>query len=637
MRVFVGQFVAAAAVIAAMWWWLGRPVALPPAAADPGPIQCMSYAPFRAGQSPFIESTQVAPFEIEQDLVKLARLTGCVRTYSIDNGLEAVPEIASRLGLKVLQGLWLGSDRQKNRRMIDGTVALAQHYRETISAIVVGNEVLLRGELAAEDIAAALREVKAATALPVTYADVWEFWLRNRDLAQAVDFVTIHILPYWEDFPIAAEQAGAHVDAIRARVAASFPGKDILIGEVGWPSAGRMREGALPSPSNQARVLAEVVARARAWTSAAETGAKGAGAAGSRTTGAGNYRVNLIEAFDQPWKRQLEGTVGGYWGLFSSGTREPKFAWGQPVSDHPGWAWQLAFGVAMAGAVFAAAGIGWRMTEDRERMTEDGGQRMWGLRLASTAADPSAILAASSDVQAQSKQPFPASDLPVPSSVIRPLSPDLSPLSSVIHPLSSVPIIALAAGIAVPWALADMAIESFGLGGIVRGTALMAVAVTAPVMAAMAVGAKVAVPPFSRILARRTEPAPPGWLARACGAVLIAATILALQTALGLVFDPRYRDFAFAPLTAAAVPFAVLAASAGSRQKSLKWSPKASPKACRGRAETIAAVMLAASAVYITVNESIANWQALWFAAALIVLALTLARMRDPQAVGWKP
>ena len=77
--------------------------------------------------------------------------------------------------------------------------------------------------------------------MPVTYADVWEFWLRNRELAAAADFITIHILPYWEDEPIPAHAAGAHVDAIRQQVAAAFPGRDILIGEVGWPSQGRMR------------------------------------------------------------------------------------------------------------------------------------------------------------------------------------------------------------------------------------------------------------------------------------------------------------------------------------------------------------------------------------------------------------
>ena len=109
---------------------------------------------------------------------------------------------------------------------------------------------------------------------------------------------------------------------------AAFPGKDIFIGEFGWPSAGRMREGALPSPVNQARAMQEVLALAKRE----------------------NYRVNLIEAYDQPWKRQLEGTVGGHWGLFDAYRREAKFAWGGAVSNHPHWRWQAAGGIALARA-----------------------------------------------------------------------------------------------------------------------------------------------------------------------------------------------------------------------------------------------------------------------------------------------
>ncbi len=72
-----------------------------------------------------------------------------------------------------------------------------------------------------------------------------------------------------------------------------------MIGEVGWPSEGRMREGALPSPANQARVIEETVALAQRE----------------------NFRVNVIEAFDQSWKRQLEGATGGYWGIFDRTTQ----------------------------------------------------------------------------------------------------------------------------------------------------------------------------------------------------------------------------------------------------------------------------------------------------------------------------
>jgi glucan 1,3-beta-glucosidase len=534
MARFVGLFVATAIAIAAAWWWLGAPIALPPSAADPGRIPCLSYAPFRADQSPLIASTHVEASQIEEDLAKLAGLTGCVRTYSIENGLDQVPAIAERLGLKLLQGLWLGNDRQKNRVQIDQTVALARRYPDTITGIVAGNEVLLRGELPAEELAGIMREVKAASGIPVTYADVWEFWLRNRELAEAADFITIHILPYWEDFPVAAERAGDHVDRIVDKVKTGFPGKDILVGEVGWPSAGRMREGALPSLSNEALVLAEVMARARA---------KG-------------YRVNLIEAFDQPWKRRLEGTVGGYWGLFGE-SREPKFAWGLPVSNHPAWLWQLLGGVALAAITFAGTAAIRRRVLGKPLLRQ------------------------------------------VPAPV-----------------LCGIAVNALAAGIGAPWAVADAATESLGPGGWLRGVAFVAVAMAAPVAVSLSLAREGAMPSFARTLgppAQRTCIV----VDRLSGFILVAITVLAIQTALGLLFDPRYRDFMFAPLSAAVVPFAV--ASLVGRCSHGR----------RGTAEIVAAVTLAGSAVYIVLNESFANWQALALAAALVVLALTLARLRD--------
>ncbi len=143
----------------------------------------------------------------------------------------------------MLQGLWLSTNAVRNKVEIETAVALANRYPDTIRAVVVGNEVLLRGEMTATDLAANIRAVKAQVKVPVTYADVWEFWLRNRDVAAAADFITIHILPYWEDFPIAAKHAAPHVDQIRREMVAAFAGKEVIIGEVGWPSAGRMREG----------------------------------------------------------------------------------------------------------------------------------------------------------------------------------------------------------------------------------------------------------------------------------------------------------------------------------------------------------------------------------------------------------
>jgi exo-beta-1,3-glucanase (GH17 family) len=520
----------AAAAIVAIWWWLGRPIVMPPGALGAAEkLQCVSYAPFRADQNPLAAGTHVEAWQIEEDLTRLAPLTNCIRTYSIEHGVDQVPAIAQRHGMKVLLGLWLSSHRDKNRVQIDTAIALAKRYPDVVTAVIVGNEVLLRGELSAGEVAAALREVKAAVSMPVTYADVWEFWLRNPDLAGAVDFITIHLLPYWEDFPIPADQAPAHVDSIRRRVAERFPGKEIFIGEVGWPSAGRMREGALPSPANQARFLQQVMANARR----------------------DDYRVNVIEAFDQPWKRTLEGTVGGHWGLFDAVRRALKFSWGAPVSNYPMWRWQAAGGVIFALLVFGAAGA--------------------MARRAGRAQEPAHWIAVAS--------------------------------------------IALVSGTLISWTIANVAVESLGIGGWLRSLAWAAVALVAPLVSAAALIARIPVPRFDRLLGRPPD-RPPDPLTLMLGAALLALTVLALQIALMLVFDPRYVDFPFAPLVGAAFPFAVLA--------TLTPRAKGAPPA----AETLAAAMVAGAAVYIALNESVANWQALLLCAGLALTALTLARQR---------
>src|SRR5581483_9194948 len=255
-------------------------------------------APFRGNQSPLDPAFVVPPEQIDADLKRLAQVTSCVRTYATEKGIDRVPE-----------------------------------FHDVIRGVIVGNEVLLRGEMTAAGLRRLIDSVKQQVDVPVTYADVWEYWLKNPELAPAVDFVTIHILPYWEDFPVASEQAASHVGDIYRKVASVFADKLVMIGEVGWPSQGRMREGALPSPSNQARVLHDVISTARR----------------------NGWPINVIEAFDQPWKRQLEGTVGGHWGLLDAETRAPKFQWGRPISDHPLWLHQGALGILFGFVVFAAA------------------------------------------------------------------------------------------------------------------------------------------------------------------------------------------------------------------------------------------------------------------------------------------
>lgn len=322
--------VATALVVLGGWWLDARPV--PVADGTSGRLQCISYAPSAAGTR---NPGGVTREQLQRDLTLLARRTDCVRTYTVANGFDQVPAIARELGLEVLLGAWIGGDAQHNEREVALVIDTAKHHRDTVRAIVVGNEVLLRHELTPEQLAVLIRRVGDATGMPVTYADVWGFWVKHLSLAQAVSFVTVHIIPYWDDEPVGIDAVIPYVDALYAEMQRSFPGKDVLIGETGWPSAGRPRGAIEPGRVNQARYL-------RGFTALAERR---------------GIDYNLIEAFDQPWKRAPEGTVGGYWGLYDSQRRE-KFPWLGPVAEVPQGQAVVAIAVAGAALGFFAGWLG---------------------------------------------------------------------------------------------------------------------------------------------------------------------------------------------------------------------------------------------------------------------------------------
>src|ERR1700745_3230273 len=111
----LGLFLISMSIIAAAWAWLATPVPPDYAAVDPArKLDCVSYAPFRGPQTPWNSQILISPEQIAEDLGQLAKISNCIRTYSIENGLDRVPELAAKAGLKVILGIWLGRDRAKN-------------------------------------------------------------------------------------------------------------------------------------------------------------------------------------------------------------------------------------------------------------------------------------------------------------------------------------------------------------------------------------------------------------------------------------------------------------------------------------------------------------------------------------------
>ena len=284
-----------------------------------GKISSFSYAPFREDQSPL---TKVFPTteQIDDDLKLLANDTHTIRTYSSMDGMETLPAIARKYDLKIIQGAWISGKTQDNEAEVAQVIKLANAYPDVIKRVIIGNEVLLRGELKVDQLIEYIRQVRKAIKQPVSYADVWSFYLRYPQITKELDYYTVHILPYWEDEPLTINETVARVEENYSKIREAFPDKPILIGESGWPSAGRQRGGAIPSVVNEATFIRSLVQLANK----------------------NGFDYNVVEAFNQPWKSKLEGVVGANWGVYST-HRERVFPLTGKVVEDTKWTNRLVF------------------------------------------------------------------------------------------------------------------------------------------------------------------------------------------------------------------------------------------------------------------------------------------------------
>ena len=96
--------------------------------------------------------------------------------------------------------------------------------------------------------------------------------------------------------------------------------------------------------------------------------------------------------------------------------------------------------------------------------------------------------------------------------------------------------------------------ESYGIGGWLKWGALLSPRIASPLLCANALMAGRSLPTFLELLGPR-EIRTRSVLTILLGLVLAITALIAAETALGFVFDPRYRDFPYASLTMAVVPF----------------------------------------------------------------------------------
>ncbi len=288
-------------------WRAGHPQL--PAADFEGTISGLAYNAFGRYDSP-ITKTYPTAAQIEGDLSLLAGNTRRIRTYSSAEFPE-LPALAERQGLKLTAGVWL--DRRTENVTLEIS-ALRKALRDTrsIERVIAGNETLLHNVFTVKELTQQLDALRAQVRVPVSTAEPWHVWLRYPELAKHVDFITVHLLPYWEGVPgaVAMKYAMQRYEEVKK----AFPNKHILIGEIGWPSQGDRYDGAYTSPEIQAQFIREFLAHNKGQ----------------------HIDYFLMEAIDQPWKTANEGRVGAYWGIFHS-DRTPKFELLGPVESDPQW------------------------------------------------------------------------------------------------------------------------------------------------------------------------------------------------------------------------------------------------------------------------------------------------------------
>ncbi|WP_027078497.1 glycoside hydrolase family 17 protein [Maribacter antarcticus] len=248
----------------------------------------LCFSLYEDGQKP---GDVITEEQVHRRISVIKPYTKWVRSFSCVEGNEHIPRVAKKNGLKTLVGAWLGDDLEMNEAEIEGLIALAKEGCVDIAA--VGNEVLYRNDLTAEQLLEYITRVK--TALPnieVGYVDAYYEFSQHPKITEACDVILSNCYPYWEGCP--QEYSLSHMQQMFGQATDAAKGKKVIITETGWPSQGSSLKGAVSSEENAMKYFINT----QAWASKE------------------NIETFYFSSFDESWKTGDEGDVGAYWGLW---------------------------------------------------------------------------------------------------------------------------------------------------------------------------------------------------------------------------------------------------------------------------------------------------------------------------------
>ncbi len=278
----------------------------------------LDFGPYIDGQAP---PDPISRQQIVERMSIIAPYTEWVRSYGATNGLDEIPSVARSMGLRVAMGVHIDADEATNQAEIDNLLAAAE--AGLVDIAIVGNEVIHTAEeygqpglvTILKDRMTEVREGLDAlglTALPVTTSDTYGDLVRGlnesvpnyddltyKEVLDLCGVVFVNHHPYHEGEGIATAvgRVSAQYDMMQLLVGA----KPVYVAETGWPDAGSVVGGAVPSPENAARYFYEF----DSWADE------------------NSVPYFYFEAFDENWKGG-PGSAERYWGLWAAdGTLKP--------------------------------------------------------------------------------------------------------------------------------------------------------------------------------------------------------------------------------------------------------------------------------------------------------------------------
>ncbi|MBL7117163.1 MAG: hypothetical protein ISS94_00030 [Candidatus Syntrophoarchaeum sp.] len=269
------------------------------------------YGPFRDNEAPGYYPTLE---ERREDINFISKLASSIRAYGMAGTLSEIPKLCQEAVIDCYPGAWISKQKEYNEREIQSLIQVANQNLSCVKGLIVGNEVLLREDISENELIEYIRRVKDNTTIPVSTAEIWGTWLEHPQLAENVDFIIVHIHPYWEGYPygeghpyqkrIPVNEAAEHVVEKWMEVKAKYANKTVIVGETGWPTQGDKIGEAVPSEENQRIFLSDFLQLAEE----------------------NNIPYFYFDVFDEKCKKCSEEAkeVEAHWGLYySNGSLKP--------------------------------------------------------------------------------------------------------------------------------------------------------------------------------------------------------------------------------------------------------------------------------------------------------------------------